>query len=550
MRIETRTPTGARPRRLGGRYALLNQIGAGGMGSVYLARLVAAAGFERIVAVKRVNADLIADPQTLSMFKEEVRLTARIRHPNVPAALDVVEDEGELWLVMEYVHGANLPLLLQNWGDARGLTPRIAAAVCVGVLSGLHAAHEATDSAGRALNIVHRDVSPQNVLVGRDGHSRIIDFGVARAVGQSSNTMVGQIKGKLAYLAPERLTGTELDRRADVYGASIVLWEMLTGLKLFETNARADVIEKVISAHVVPPSSLVPGIPPELEAIVLRGLQKEPDDRFQTARDMAIALTRDCDVATPEDVAEWMARTAGPWLAQRDRELLAADALTFTPNPLELQAAADSGARPPPRPPLPHFDEHTRIAPIRPMSPDLVDLEPAGPIRAIDPPRPPPRTEPKLPTAAQSAIRQALSTTKGVVIARRGALILTTCILVGLFAGTQLGNAASDGPEESVTRAASSSRPAPVSHQLSKPAETASAVLAAPSAAAPTSAPSGDVAASPASPSAPSPHPASVGGAPAQVGVIRAVSRPVSAKRGAVAPSIARKSAKGGPDGF
>jgi len=444
-----RTPTNATPRKLAGRYALLGKIGAGGMGSVYLGKLVAAAGFERTVAVKRINPELVADAQALAMFRQEVRLAARIQHPNVPAALDVVEDGDELWLVMEYVHGAGLSLLMRESRGPHGLPPPIAVAIAIGMLNGLHAAHEATDADGVPLGIVHRDVSPQNVLVGCDGLARIIDFGVARATGQIQTTMMGQIKGKLAYLAPERLTGTKVDRRADVYGATIVLWEMLTGKRLFDADAQSQIIERALSPTIVAPRTLVPGISDELDAIVLMGLQKEPKDRFQTAREMALALSTRCVVASPHELADWVALAAAQFLEQRNLQLLAADTVKLTPHPVDetpQRAGHEAFDRELATPE--ETADRTVIAPIRPvhydgrapMTPSVVPVV---------------YSERGGGTAGAPAVQTPLATWRSLprtVIIRRGVMVLAACALLGLLAASQLGHPGNGDPSSPVAR--------------------------------------------------------------------------------------------------
>jgi serine/threonine-protein kinase len=301
-----------------GRYALHDEIASGGMGTVHLGRLVGAAGFSRIVAIKRLNPMLAKDPEFLAMFLDEARLAGRVRHPNVVPTFDVVTAGGEVLLVMEYVHGESLSRLLRLTAQ-RGsrVTPATASAVMSGVLYGLHAAHEASDERGEPLGLVHRDVSPQNVLVGADGAARVVDFGVAKATGRIQTTREGRVKGKLGYMPPEQLHGQTLDRRADVYAAGVVLWEILTGERLFRGENEANTVTKVLHDHIEPPSARVAGLPAALDALVLRALSRERADRFSTAREMGGALLDACPPAPPHSVGEWVEACAFDILAQR-----------------------------------------------------------------------------------------------------------------------------------------------------------------------------------------------------------------------------------------
>jgi serine/threonine protein kinase len=212
-----------------GRYALHDAIASGGMATVHLGRMGTTAGVTRTVAIKRMHPHLLAEPDFASMFLDEARLAMRIQHPNVVGTFDVIATETELLLVMDFVLGESLDRLLRRARATRQPPPvRVICSVLAGVLTGLHAAHEARDEGGAPLDIVHRDVSPQNVLVGVDGVPRVVDFGVAKAAGRLHTTEEGQIKGKLAYMAPEQLTMARLDRRVDVFAAAAVLWEPTT----------------------------------------------------------------------------------------------------------------------------------------------------------------------------------------------------------------------------------------------------------------------------------------------------------------------------------
>jgi serine/threonine protein kinase len=301
-----------------GRYALHDRIASGGMASVHLGRLRGEGGFARIVAIKRLHPHLGQDPTFVSMFLDEARLVARIRHPNVVPTLDVIAADGEMLLVMEYVSGESLSRLAGTM-SARGerMPVRIAAAILCGALHGLHAAHEARDERGEPLYIVHRDVSPQNILVGVDGATRLLDFGVAKARSRLAETRDGELKGKLAYMAPEQLREREADRTTDVYASGVVLWEALTGQRLYGEAMEAALVERILYGEVQPPSSVVPALPAAIDAVVLRALSRERGDRYPTAREMAEAVEAALGSASMNEVSAWVTEVAGTELARR-----------------------------------------------------------------------------------------------------------------------------------------------------------------------------------------------------------------------------------------
>lgn len=301
-----------------GRYTLYREIASGGMATVHVGRLNGPVGFARTVAVKRLHPHLAKDPEFVAMLLDEARVAARVRHPNVVQTLDVVATDGEVFLVMEYVAGESFARLLKR---ARGaglpVPPRIAAAVVVALLHGLHAAHEATGDRGEPLGIVHRDVSPQNIIVGLDGVPRVLDFGIAKAVGRLQVTREGELKGKLAYMAPEQLAGGTMTRRCDIYAAGIVLWEALVGDYLFRAETEAATLARAADPRVQAPSLRIPGLDPAFDAIVLRALAKQPAHRYPSAREMALDLERRVAVATTSEVAEWVHSLVGSDLDER-----------------------------------------------------------------------------------------------------------------------------------------------------------------------------------------------------------------------------------------
>jgi len=303
-------------------YEIFDAIASGGMGTVHYGRATNGAGLRRVVAVKRMHGDLAQSPTCLAMFRDELRLATRVRHPNVVATLDMVEQDGELLLVLDYVQGVSLQDLIARVGIAgQRVPPSVAVAIVCGILQGLEAAHEATNEAGEPLGIVHRDVSPENILVGRDGIARLLDFGIASGAGRKYVTRVGEIKGKPSYLAPEQiiLGGPRVGRRVDIYGAAIVLWEALTGRRLFDGESATVTLSRVLNDVVPPPSSLVGSLPPGLDEIVLRGLSRDPEQRYATALDMARALSAVCGSLLPFEVAEWVELTAADALERQAR---------------------------------------------------------------------------------------------------------------------------------------------------------------------------------------------------------------------------------------
>jgi hypothetical protein len=312
-----------------GRYAIFDRIAAGGMASVHVGRLLGEGGFARTVAVKRLHPQFALDPEFVAMFLDEARLAARIRHPNVVATVDIVASEGEPLLVMEYVDGESLSALLRATAVRGERVPiDVVAGVMTQALAGLHAAHEAKNDLGEPLGLVHRDVSPQNVLVGADGVARVLDFGVAKALGKLHTTREGQLKGKLGYLAPEQVAGHAVTRRSDVFAAAVVLWEALAGRRLFAADSEGQVLKRIMDGLVEAPSKHAPGVPEALDAVVLRGLSKEPADRFDTALEMAEAIEGATTAATSRSIGQWVTDLAGPTLQARARLIASVESVT------------------------------------------------------------------------------------------------------------------------------------------------------------------------------------------------------------------------------
>jgi serine/threonine-protein kinase len=320
-----------------GRYAVYGKIASGGMASVCFGRLLGGEGFARTVAIKRLHPHLAQDPEFRATLIDEAHMAARIHHPNVVPTLDVVTADDELLLVMEYVRGESLSRLLKVERDRQRLVPLpIVSAVASGALYGLHAAHEATSDRGIALGIVHRDVSPQNLLVGVDGLARVIDFGVAKAAGRVQTTRDGAIKGKIAYMAPEQVSGHDVSRAADVYAMGVVLWEMLAGARLFQGESDVALLAKVMRGADDPPSFHAPNLPAGLDELVMRALAADPADRFASAHDMATRLVKLVPPAQAVEVGKWVEEAARRSLSQRGAELA------------EIESSSGVGMIPPP----------------------------------------------------------------------------------------------------------------------------------------------------------------------------------------------------------
>jgi tRNA A-37 threonylcarbamoyl transferase component Bud32 len=322
-----------------GRYVLIGQVAGGGMGSVFVAQMRGSAGFSRLVAIKCLHTRWLDDPKYIARFTTEVKLTTLIRHPNVVQALDVVEDGGELFLVMEYVDGVTLAALLADLGRCeRQLSVGVALGVVAAVLRGLHAAHRATDESGAPCHIVHRDVSPQNIMVSRNGHVLVLDFGAAKSAEHSQQTAAGVLVGKLAYMAPEQVRGERSSPRSDVFSAGVVLWEALIGKRLFHdpTRSRGELMHALVLKPVERPSQLRAEVPPAVDEVVRRALERDPEHRFQTALEFAEALEAAGAVVSGAALGELVGEVCAERLAEKDALLRSG---------LRLASAAAPGSR-------------------------------------------------------------------------------------------------------------------------------------------------------------------------------------------------------------
>jgi serine/threonine-protein kinase len=273
-----------------GKYQLLRKIASGGMGQVFLA-LEKGAGFERLVVLKLILPHLAEDEDFLTMFLEEARLVARLAHPNLITILDLTEIDNRYCLAMEYVQGEDVRRLEKHARLAsKPLPVGLALRIIAEAAAGLDYAHQARDAQGKPLRLVHRDVSPQNILVGFDGGVKVIDFGVAKAAGSTSQTATGVLKGKYPYMSPEQANGLHVDARSDLFALGVVLWELITGRRLFKGESDLMTLRLVRDCQVPPPSQLNPKLPPGLDELVLKALAPSPDGRFPDCASFRLAI--------------------------------------------------------------------------------------------------------------------------------------------------------------------------------------------------------------------------------------------------------------------
>ncbi|MEZ4224898.1 MAG: protein kinase [Polyangiaceae bacterium] len=336
------------------RYELVAEIASGGMATVFLARLSGMGGFQKFVAIKRLHPHLAGEREFVEMFLDEARLAAGIHHPNVVSILEVGASDRGYYLVMEYIEGDTLARLLARAATSGQRLPRgVALKILLDTLTGLHAAHELKDEMGQPTELVHRDVSPQNVLVGLDGICRITDFGVARAASRLSATRVGQLKGKIAYMAPEQAMGkSDIDRRADVFAAGIVLWEVLAGRRLFKSENEAATLSRVLTEPIPHVSEVAPDVPRAVGDVAAKALERDPAARYPSCAHFADALERsatDSDkLATGRELAAYVSEVIGNEIAQQ-REAVRAWLARSEPSQIQLPMAIPTPGQSPDR---------------------------------------------------------------------------------------------------------------------------------------------------------------------------------------------------------
>ncbi len=308
-------------------YEVLLELATGGMATVHLARRLGAAGFDRLVVIKRIHRHLLADADSRAMFVDEARLSSNVHHPNVVPIVDVVDTDGELALVMDYVESVSLAALLAA-ARARGelLPADIVSRVLGDALQGLHAAHEATDPDGLSLSIVHRDVSPQNIIVGLDGVTRLIDFGIAKATERLTITKDDALKGKLRYMSPEQGRREPLDRRSDVFASALVLYEALAGRPAITGNDDASIWISLMVGDVEP----LTDVSPELASVLDDALQAKPDMRVPTALELKQRLSSAVPPASAEAVVACVRAHLGDQVEARREAIRAARRSTLS----------------------------------------------------------------------------------------------------------------------------------------------------------------------------------------------------------------------------
>ncbi|MEQ8455376.1 MAG: serine/threonine-protein kinase [Sandaracinaceae bacterium] len=352
------------PRRLG-RYDIVGRLGAGGMAEILLGRISGPSGFERPVVIKRILPHLHGLREFVDMLLDEGRIAARIGHPNVVQVQELTHEREDLYLVMEYLEGEAASGLARRARARRlRLLPTLCAYIVAEACAGLHAAHELRSPDGELLDVVHRDVSPQNLFVGYDGTVKVLDFGIAKAAGRITRTEAGMLKGKFEYMSPEQARGDALDRRSDVFALGIVLYELSTQHRLFRRASHTETLRAVIGAEVPPPSEIDPSYPAVLEEVCLRALSADPADRYATAhdmrRDLLAALRHLPGPTMPEEALAALMRELFADRIEEKREMVSSMRAGHTPARVPLAdvdeeelPTVEGRPRAEPRPPAP-----------------------------------------------------------------------------------------------------------------------------------------------------------------------------------------------------
>jgi TonB family protein len=347
-----------------GQYELIEPIATGGMAEVYRARMRGVEGFQKIVAIKRILPHLTDNHEFLTMFVDEAKLAAQLQHPNIIHIYDLGKIERSYYIAMEYVDGRDLRSILRTLEEKQARLPLgLAMFITSCLAAGLDYAHHKRDLQGTAMALVHRDVSPQNVLISYDGDIKLCDFGIAKAASKASHTRSGALKGKLQYMSPEQAWGKDIDSRSDIFSVGLVLYEMLTGRKGFAGDSELSILEQVRSPRLIPPRELDPAIPPEVERVVMKALKENREDRYQTAGELASDLGNILHVIRPTpgaaELGAFLSELVGH---ERPVSATAVPASRPAVTPPPRQAAPPVAQPPKQRPaPPPPAAEHVRL---------------------------------------------------------------------------------------------------------------------------------------------------------------------------------------------
>ncbi len=326
-----------------GKYTLLERLAVGGMAEVFLAVQAGVEGFEKRLAIKRIRPHLSKEEAFVRMFLHEAKLATQLQHPNIVQIFDLGRIGDSFFIAMEYIPGRDMSRVIPK-AEKLGMGFPVEYALSIGgsVLDALAFAHTKTDPFGQPLNIVHRDITPENIMVGWNGNVIILDFGIAKAASQTDHTKAGEIKGKLSYMSPEQAMGKTLDARSDIFALGIVLYEWITGYRLFTGENEMAILKNIIDGKIYPPSYFREDVPSGVEDILMKALQKDREKRYQSARDMQLDILQFLSVAefSPSNahLANFMRQLFADEIAQEQRA---------------LAVRAQSAARPTPPPPPP-----------------------------------------------------------------------------------------------------------------------------------------------------------------------------------------------------
>lgn len=333
-----------------GKYRIIAELGHGGMADVYLAVARGAAGFSKLVVIKRLRANLVDQPEFVRMLVDEARLAGRLNHPNCVQTIEVTLQGEQYYIAMEYLDGQPMHRVLHRANRESGRLPfKLSARILADSLSGLHYAHELKEFDGTPLDVVHRDATPQNIFITYDGSVKVVDFGIAKAVGRASETRAGVIKGKVAYMAPEQAAGMDVDRRADIFSVGVMLWEAAAGQRMWSDQKELQILQRLISGdYPTSPRSVNPEVSPELDRICAKALARDADDRYATAedfrRELEAAIEAEGHRVTNRELGEYLAdlfkdrrEQTQKVIEKQLRELRDADTDRFENVPLTLE---------------------------------------------------------------------------------------------------------------------------------------------------------------------------------------------------------------------